>query len=189
MREGHDATSTEMARLEKLIQTTKQKDEEYKSKIKSFIEYAPFAITGNLLKETRKQIEYDFKLKETKNDQLSRNLIVKQITSDLMLMFEHSAIASKDKSDLIIKVQDVLGKYQNEVVNEDVLLSVSEIEYEEFLAVYNNITTTYKAEFEHLAEDYRKNKLILERNSRRLSNIQSKEKDELIKDIRTRKMM
>ena len=187
MREGHDATSTEMARLEKLIQTTKQKDEEYKSKIKSFIEYAPFAITGNLLKETRKQIEYDFKLKETKNDQLSRNLIVKQITSDLMLMFEHSTIASKDKSDLIIKVQDVLGKYQNEVVNEDVLLSVSEIEYEEFLAVYNNITTTYKAEFEHLAEDYRKNKLILERNSRRLSNIQSKEKDELIKDIRTRK--
>ena len=149
MREGNDATSSEIARLEKLIQTTKQKDEEYKSKLKNFIEYAPFALTGKLLKETRDQIEYDFKLKETKNDQLSRNLIVSQITSDLMLMFEHSNIASTEKSDLILKV--------------------------------------YKAEFEHLADDYRKNKLVLERNSRRLSNIHSKEKDELIKDIRSRK--
>lgn len=187
IREGNDATSTEMARLEKLIQVTKQKDEEYKSKLRDFIDYAPFAITGNLLKETCKQIEYDFKLKEAKNDQLSRNLIVSQITSDLMLMFEHSTISSTEKSDLIIKVQDVLGKYKHDVVNEDVLLSVSEQEYEEFLAIYNNLTTTYKAEFEHLADDYRKNKLVLERNSRRLSNIQSKEKDELIKDIRSRK--
>ena len=187
MREGNDATSAEMARLEKLILVTKQKDEEYKVKIKNFIDYAPFAIIGNLLKDTKEQIEYDFKLKETKNDQLSRNLIVNQITSDLMLMFEHSTIASTEKTGLILQVQEVLDKYKHEVINEDVQLSVSEQEYEEFLAVYNNLTTTYKAEFEHLAEDYRKNKLVLERNSRRLSNIQSKEKDELIKDIRSKK--
>ncbi len=187
MREGNDATSAEIARLERLIQTTKQKDEEYKSQLRNFIDYAPFAITGKLLKETREQIEYDFKLKESKNDQLSKNLVVSQITSDLMLMFEHSTIASAEKNELIIKVQDVLDKYKNEVADEEVLLSVSEQEYEEFLAVYNNLTTTYRAEFEHLADDYRKNKQILERNSRRLSNIQSKEKDELIKEIRSRK--
>ncbi len=189
MREGNDATTTEIDRLEKLIQTTKQKDEEYKHKLKSFIEYAPFAIVGSLLKDTKERIEYDFKLKETKNDQLSRNLIVNQIKSDLMLMFENSSLESAERSDLILKVQDVLDKYKHDVVNEDVLLSVTEQEYEEFLAVYNNLTTTYKAEFEHLADDYRKNKLVLERNSRRLSNIHSKEKDELIKDIRLKKNM
>ena len=187
MREGNNATSAEIERLEKLIQTTKQKGDDYKAKLKNFIEYAPFAITGKLLKETREQIEYDFRLKETKNDQLGRNLVVNQIASDLMLMFEHSDIASAEKSELIIQVQDVLDRYKHEVVKEDVLLSVSEQEYEEFIAVYNNLTTTYKAEFEHLAEDYRKNKLVWERNSRRLSNIQSKENDELIKDIRSKK--
>lgn len=187
MREGNNATSAEIVRLEKLIQTTKQKGDDYKAKLKNFIEYAPFAITGKLLKETREQIEYDFRLKETKNDQLGRNLVVNQIASDLMLMFEHSDIASAEKSELIIQVQDVLDRYKHEVVKEDVLLSISEQEYEEFIAVYNNLTTTYKAEFEHLAEDYRKNKLVWERNSRRLSNIQSKEKDELIKDIRSKK--
>ena len=187
MREGNDATSTEIARIEKLIETTKQKDEEYKHQLRQFIEYAPFAITGKLFKDTRDQIEYDFKLREAKNDQLSRNLVVSQITSDLMLMFEHSTISSPEKSELILQVQDVLEKYKHDVTDENALLSVTEQDYEEFLAIYNNLTTTYKSEFEHLAEDYKKNKLVLERNSRRLSNIQSKEKDELIKSIRTQK--
>lgn len=187
MREGNDATSTEIARIEKLIQITKQKDEDYKHQLKQFLDYAPFAIMGKLLKDTREQIDYDYKLKETKNDQLSRNFIVSQITSDLMLMLENSTISTDEKSKLILQVQDVLDKYKHEVVNEEVLLSVSEQDYEEIVATFNNLTTTYKAEFEHLAEDYRKNKLILERNSRRLSNIQSKEKDELIKNIRTKK--
>ncbi len=187
MREGNDATSAEIARIEKLIETTKQKDEEYKRQLRRFIDYAPFAITGKLFKETRNQIEYDFKLREAKNDQLSRNLVVSQITSDLMLMFEHSTISSPEKSELIIQVQDVLEKYKHEVSDENVLLSVSEQDYEEFLSIYTNLTTTYKSEFEHLAEDYKKNKLVLERNSRRLSNIQSKEKDELIKFIRAKK--
>lgn len=187
MREGNDATSSEIARLEDVIRAAKQKDEEYKHQLKNFIEYAPFAITGHLLKETLEQIEYDYKLKETKNDQQSRNLIVSQITSDLMLMFEHSTISSKDKTNLINQVQDVLDNYKLKVVNKDVLLAVSEQEYEEFLAVYNNLTTTYKTEFEHLTDDYQKNKLVLERNSRKLSNIQSKEKDELIKKIRSNK--
>ena len=187
MREGNDATSAEIARIEKLIETTKQRDEEYKHQLRQFIEYAPFAVTGQLFKDTRDQIEYDFKLREAKNDQLSRNLVVSQITSDLMLMFDHSTISSPEKSELIIQVQDVLDKYKHEVTDENVLLSVSEQDYEEFLAIYNNLTTTYKSEFEHLAEDYRKNKLVLERNSRRLSNIHSKEKDELIKSIRAQK--
>ncbi len=187
MREGNDATSAEIARIEKLIETTKQKDEEYKRQLRQFIDYAPFAITGKLFKDTRDQIEYDFKLREAKNDQLSRNLVVSQITSDLMLMFEHSTISSPEKSELILQVQDVLEKYKHNVTDENVLLSVSEQDYEEFLAIYNTLTTTYKSEFEHLAEDYKKNKLVLERNSRRLSNIQSKEKDELIKSIRAQK--
>lgn len=187
MREGNDATSTEIARIEKLIEATKQKDEEYKHQLRQFIDYAPFAITGKLFKDTRDQIEYDFKLREAKNDQLSRNLVVSQITSDLMLMFEHTTISTPEKSELIMQVQDVLEKYKHEVTEENVLLSVSEQDYEEFLAIYNNLTTTYRSEFEHLAEDYKKNKLVLERNSRRLLNIQSKEKDELIKSIRAQK--
>lgn len=56
IREGNDATSAEIARIEKLIEATKQKDEEYKHQLRQFIDYAPFAITGKLFKDTRDQI-------------------------------------------------------------------------------------------------------------------------------------
>ena len=85
------------------------------------------------------------------------------------------------------EIQKILEKYKGTTVLKNVLLSMSEEDYDEFVAVYNNITTTYKTEFERLADDYRKNKQLLERNSRRLSNINSKENDEIIKKIRAEK--
>lgn len=187
MREGNNATTKEIKHLEELILITKEKNEEYKKKLRSFLEFAPFAITGKLLKETKDQLEADYKKREANNNQLSRNLIVSDITADLLLMLEKSDIPSELSLHLQQQIQDVLEKYKSHVTNDDVQLIMSENDFEEFMAVYTNITTTFRSEFEHLAEDYKKNKQILERNSRRLSNIQSKENDEVIKDIRKKK--
>lgn len=187
MREGNNATTLEIKRIESIIASTKQKDEEYKKQLKTFIEYAPFAISGKLLRATHNQLEHDYKLNEDKNLQLSKNLIVSDITSDLLLMLSKVALPQETSLALQQKMQSILNKYKGDVSIEETLLPLQEHDYEEFMAVYNNVTTTYKAEFEHLADDYRKNKQILERNSRRLSNINSKENDELIKQIRCKK--
>lgn len=187
MREGNNATTQEIERTSKVIATAKQKDEEFKKQIRQFIDYAPFAICGNLLKETKLQLDADTKLKEENNLQLSKNLVVADITADLLLMLERVPMNTETSSTLQDEIQNILQKYKGEVHYSDALLSMSEKDYEEFVAVYNNIITTYKAEFEHLADDYRKNKQVLERNSRRLSNIHSKENDELIKEIRLKK--
>ena len=187
MREGNNATTKEIKHLEELILVTKEKNEDYKKKLRSFLEFAPFAITGKLLKETKDQLEADYKKREANNNQLSRNLIVSDITADLLLMLEKSEIPSELSLHLQQQIQDILDKYKSQVTDDDVQLIMTENDFEEFMAVYSNITTTYRSEFEHLAEDYKKNKQILERNSRRLSNIQSKENDEVIKDIRKKK--
>lgn len=187
MREGNNTTTLEIQRVESVIASAKQKDEEYKKKLKTFIDFAPFAISGKLFQETRNQLEHDFKLNEDKNLQLSKNLVVSDITSDLLLMLSKVAIPQETSFALQQEIQSILDKYKGDVSEEQTLLPLLEHDYEEFMAVYNNVTTTYKAEFEHLADDYRKNKQILERNSRRLSNINSKESDELIKNIRSKK--
>ena len=187
MREGNNATTLEIQRIESIIVSAKQKDEEYKKQLKTFIEYAPFAISGKLLQATHDQLEHDFKLNEDKNLQLSKNLIVSDITSDLLLMLSKTALPQETSLTLQREIQSILDKYKGSISEEETLLPLQEHDYEEFMAVYNNVTTTYKAEFEHLADDYRKNKLFLERNSRRLSNINSKESDELIKQIRSKK--
>lgn len=187
MREGNNATTLEIQRIESVIVTAKQKDEEYKKQLRTFIEYAPFAISGKLFHATHDQLAHDFKLNEDKNVQLSKNLIVSDITSDLLLMISKIEMPIETSLSLQKEIQSILDKYKGDISEEEPLLSLQDNDYEEFMAVYNNVTTTYKAEFEHLADDYRKNKQSLERNSRRLSNIHSKESDELIKQIRSKK--
>ena len=187
MREGNNATTLEIQRVESVIVSAKQKDEEYKKQLKTFIDYAPFAISGKLFKATRDQLEHDFKLNEDKNLQLNKNLVVSDITSDLLLMLSKITLPQETSLTLQQEIQSILDKYKGDVSGEEPLLLLQEQDFEEFIAVYNNVTTTYKAEFEHLSDDYTKNKQILERNSRRLSNINNKESDELIKKIRCKK--
>lgn len=85
------------------------------------------------------------------------------------------------------QVDGILSKYVGVESSDEQLLSLSDAEYKEFIAVYTNVTTTYKAEFAHLTDDYKKNKQILERASRRIANMQSNENDSVIKSIRAKK--
>lgn len=187
VREGNNTTREEINKLEGVIKVTKQKDEEYKNQLKRFLEYAPLAIAGNLLCQTKQQVEHDFQLKNANNNQLSRNVIVADISKDLQSMLTNLSMGKASTEKLRKEIQKVLDKYIDSSNLSEIQISLTDDEYEEFLAVYNHITTTYRLEFERLSDDYKKNKQVLERNSRKLSNIQGNENDELIKIIRTQK--
>ncbi len=187
MREGQSTTVSEIARLESLIAILKTKDEEYKKTLRVFLDYAPIAITGSLLNETKEQLEADYKKRKIANHQHSRNLIVSEISSEVLQLLEKLPIDNKLSTQFKEGIDGIVAKYCEEVSSDETLLVLSESDYEEFMAIYGNITTTYKSEFARLADDYRKNKQVLERNSRRLSNINSKESDELIRRLRAEK--
>ena len=85
VREGNNTTREEINKLESVIMVTKQKDEEYKGQLKRFLEYAPLAIAGNLLFQAKQQVEHDSQLKNANNNQLSRNVIVADISKDMGL--------------------------------------------------------------------------------------------------------
>ncbi len=187
VREGNNTTREEINKLESVIKVTKQKDEEYKGQLKRFLEYAPLAIAGNLLSQTKKQVEHDFQLKSANNNQLNRNVIVSEISKDMQLMLKGLSFEKETNDKLKKEIQKVLNKYIDSNNLSDVQISLTDEEYEEFVSVYNHITTTYRLEFERLSDDYRKNKQVLERNSRKLSNIHGNENDELIKNIRAQK--
>lgn len=187
MREGNGTTIQEIKKIEDVIGLTKKKNEEYKKQLKQFIDYAPFAIAGTLFKDTKVELEKDYMQNKANVNLLSTNSIVSNITSDLLVMVNGISMDADVSLQLQQQIQNILSKYRKEASDEQPLLTMNDEDYEEFMAIYSYVTTTYKIEFEHLADDYKKNKLILERNSRRLSNIQSKEKDELIKEVRKAK--
>lgn len=187
IREGNNATIQEIERLQSVLDVTKEKDNEYKSLLKNFLEYAPLAMVGRLLMQTKDVVTKDYNISKISAELNNRNLIISDITSDLLLLIQNADISNEQKFTLLEKTRGVLNKYQSELSDETTLTSLSHEDYNEFLSVFSFIVSTYRSEFERLAEDYKKNKQILERTSRRLSNIQSKENDALIKNIRAEK--
>ena len=187
LREGNGTTAQEYERLQILLDVVKNKDISYKEQLKEYLDYAPLAIVGKLLTSAKIQIESDYKLKVSNTDLISRNIIVSDITSDLLSLIHKSNIAESQKREMLEQVQTVLKKYKGEVSTAVALTSLSEEDYNEFLSIYSYINSTYRLVFERLAEDYKKNKQVLERTSRKISTIQSKEGDELIKKLRNEK--
>ena len=187
MREGNGMTIEELKRQEALLSTTKKRDDEYKQRLKVFLEYAPFAISGKLLHDTKKQLEHDFNLLQSQNDVRNQNLLLQKISNDLTQTIKDLSITVKSKNSINDSIKQIVLKYQNQQINDTSILNVNKEVFDEFMAVYSNITTTYKVEFEHLTDSYRKNKQILNNAARKISNMQNNEQDSIIKNIRKQK--
>ncbi len=187
LREGNGTTLEELNRQEDLLATTRKKDTNYKLQLKQFLEYAPFAISGKLFQKTKMQLEQDFNIQQSQSGIRNQNFILGSINIEMQEAFNKIEISTKDKKQLVDSFQNIISKYQNQSTDETPMLKVSKEDFNEFLAVYSNISTTYRIEFEHLADDYRKNKQVMERTARNISNMHNKENDNVIKSIRKQK--
>ena len=187
LREGNNMTMEELKRLESIVKTTREKDLEYKNQLKAYLEYAPFAICGGLLKAAKDQVEQDFQVGQSKVNAQNQNALLLNISNDLSTAIDSLTEGNLWTVQLKKQIDSILGKYVQTEVSGKQLLNISDADYKEFMSVYVNVTSTYKSEFARLAEDYKKNKQILERSARKISSMQTNESDSLIKSIRVQK--
>ena len=187
LREGNNMTMEELKRLESIVKTTREKDLEYKNQLKAYLEYAPFAICGGLLKAAKDQVEQDFQVGQSKVNAQNQNALLLNISNDLSTAIDSLTEGNLWAVQLKKQIDSILGKYVQTEVSGKQLLNISDADYKEFMSVYVNVTSTYKSEFARLAEDYKKNKQILERSARKISSMQTNESDSLIKSIRVQK--
>jgi DNA sulfur modification protein DndD len=186
IREGNGMTIEELNRQQNLLTTTKKRDEEYKQHLKLFLDYAP-AISGKLLQQTKTQLEHDFNIQQSQSDVRNQNFLLLNIKTEMQQAFENITVSQTGRKQLIDSFDKIISKYQNHATDETPLLNINKEDLDEFLAVYSNITSTYRVEFEHLADDYRKNKQFMSNAARKIANMQSNESDTLIKNIRKQK--
>ena len=186
-REGSSVKTEEMNRVKAVIETCKKNDFEMKNRLKQFIDYAPFAIAGNAFLKGFELAKLDYNATCSHNAFVAQNLVLDSISKDVEILLSSLPVGVKDKKTAEEKLIKILDKYRGNQIDRDVQMSLSEDDFAEIESVYNSITSTYRIEFETLAEAYRKNKVALERNVRRLANMQSKECDEVVKTIRAKK--
>lgn len=187
LREGNNMTMEELKRLESIVKTTREKDQEYKNQLKAYLEYAPFAICGGLLKAAKDQVEQDYQVGQSKVNAQNQNALLLNISNDLSSAIDNLTDGNLWAVQLKEQIDSILGKYVQTEVSGKQLLNISDADYKEFMSVYVNVTSTYKSEFTRLAEDYKKNKQILERSARKIASMQTNESDSLIKSIRIQK--
>lgn len=187
LREGNSTSLNELNRQEAVLEATRNKDIVYKQKIKEFLDFAPFAISGKLFYKAKMQIEHDFNILQSQNTIHNQNSLLESINSEMRDAFEEAEINKNIKIKLIKSFQKIISKHQNNISDDEPLMNVTKEIFEEFNSVYSNIISTYKIEFEHLADDYKKNKQVIERTVRSISNMQAKENDNVIKNIRKQK--
>lgn len=185
LREGQGMTMDEYERQKAVLDKTREKDATIREQLRDFIELAPFAMTGNLLKRTIIEITKDYNAAKAAQNIANQNNLLQAIYDELIGKLV--PLAGTQGSKMQAAVRDVLNSFREEDQTYDPLLSVNRDEFNESQSVYANLTTTYRVEFEHLADDYKKNKQIMSRVQQKLSSMQANESDEIIKQIRAQK--
>lgn len=186
-REGNSVKTEELQRVKAVIEKCKKDDIEMKSALKQFIDYAPFAISGQLFARAYELAKADHEAIANNNTATAQNSVLDALSKEMKGLLDKMPVNKDSKKDAHTQLEAIIEKYRGRACDRDILVTLTDDEFAEVEAVYNSLTTTYRIEFEALAEAYRKNKITLERNVKRLSNIQSKESDEVIKGLRDNK--
>lgn len=186
-REGNSVKTEELQRVKAVIEKCKKDDIEMKSALKQFIDYAPFAISGQLFARAYELAKADHEAIANNNTATAQNSVLDALSKEMKGLIDKMPVNKDSKKDAHTQLEAIIEKYRGRACDRDIQVTLTDDEFAEVEAVYNSLTTTYRIEFEALAEAYRKNKITLERNVKRLSNIQSKESDEVIKGLRDNK--
>ena len=186
-REGNSVKTEELQRVKAVIEKCKKDDIEMKSALKQFIDYAPFAISGQLFARAYELAKADHEAIANNNTATAQNSALDALSKEMKGLLDKMPVNKDSKKNAHTQLEAIIEKYRGRACDRDIQVTLTDDEFAEVEAVYNSLTTTYRIEFEALAEAYRKNKITLERNVKRLSNIQSKESDEVIKGLRDNK--
>ena len=186
-REGNSVKTEELQRVKDDIEKCKKDDIEMKSALKQFIDYAPFAISGKLFARAYELAKVDHEAIANNNTATAQNSVLDALSKEMKGLLDKMPVNKDSKKDAHKQLEAIIEKYRGHACDRDIQVPLNDDEFAEVEAVYNCLTTTYRIEFETLEESYRKNKLNLERYSKRLSNIKSKESDEVVKGLRDSK--
>ena len=187
LKEGNGMSIEELNRQELLIKACVDKNIEYKKQLKLFLEYAPFAIVGHQLVKAKELINHDYQVMKSRNNAENQNVLINNISNDILELVSKLNMPKDISESLKFSTTNILKKYCTQESQEDSFIDVTKEFYNEFMSIFQNITTTYKSEFARLTDDYKKNKQIWERASRRVSNMKNNESDEVIKEYRKKK--
>lgn len=191
IREGNKISVSELLNLKALRDELKERDITFKNKLKELLDLAPFAIAGEKLVKSFKQMVEEQKHSGNNDFSSTYNDRIKKIQSDLDIKI--GQIPTLVNNEVLKKVlKDVFNDNlftldsSNSAVK--VLFDFTPSEQNEFKSIYENIKYSYSQVFKQLVKDTKNNQIFLSKTIRKITQAESNENDLLIKEIRSAKV-
>lgn len=190
IREGNSLTLEELKDLKSLKENLMKESKGIKSRLKEFLELAPFAIAGSKLMDLKSQLYKELKDSESA---ISPELLkekIKSVTNEFTSLVGKIELDKKDLKKLSKELEDSLYRNFSNEGSKDfkVLLEFSETEKNEFEAIISNLKYAYSDSFKRLIKEEKNNRITLGKVIRKISDAESKENDLLIQGIREKKV-
>lgn len=189
IRQGSPITLKKLKELKDQKNALIDQKERLQSKLKDCLDLAPFAILGNLTTQIKDQLEQE---KEQSQEQINNQFFEKRVKA---ILRKFKKIGTTNSIDLATskfyekQLKDILDSYKQEKESTSVnaLHDFSTEQYNEFNAIYKQLSTTYNNDIQYLIKELRVNKSNYTRVSNKISNAESKEKDSIVSNYRKQK--
>lgn len=190
LREGNILSVSEINTLRVEKSTLLEARKELMNDFRELFELAPFAIAGKALFEVEKQLHIEDKYRKSDID---KDMLKTRIDTIIDALKNDVSEVAKNISDEVklyyqIKIRDILNTQFAEedanLQNNERLHNFSSEEHGRFLAIASNLRTTYRERLQSLNRDLRENKAALADVSKKLTNAESIETDNLITGYR-----
>ena len=182
LREGNSMTLEGLKSQQKLLETVQQKDSEYKAKLREMLDYVPFAIAGEAFVKAKKQVDKESLILKNIVDVKAHNEVLNTLSKELLNKIKEVKLTITQEEHLNSLIQQSIQNfYKEEKMQCDKgLLSMTKEQCIDFQAIYSNLISTFKIEFERLTDDYRKNRQVMERTLRRIASANADENNSAI---------
>lgn len=191
IREGNTQGLDEITKKREQKEELRHKLEDLNKELKTYLDFSPFAIAFNKLLNVQQQLQ-----KENNNKQIIDedwvNEKLKTFSRDLDSINTINNLDSNNKKAIKSQIKKLLKKkllntedyLQN--TQSETLLDFDEKEHNEFNSIINNIKYSYSKRFKELVEKYKEVKNNYYQTSNYLMEVERKENDPVVKDIRNK---
>ncbi len=177
IREGNNITLEELKKLKSDRDILQKEGQEIKAKLKELLELAPFAIAGNKLHQTILQLEKETN-SQNKNDELI-NSQINNVQSALKSRITSEIKDENTRNEFITILEEEFLKNKQKLDNSDssILLDLESQQANAFKAIYDNLRSAYKIQFESIVQEEKNNRNSLSRVVRKIQQSESKDSD------------
>lgn len=191
IREGNSITLEQLKELKTLRDELREESVSIKSELRTHFSILPLVIAGKHLKRLKNQMLLE---KDALKNKLDEQLLIKEleaISTDLLKGIDSLNLNENIKSDLIKNIDNTLEKRKvtkTEHSDVKILLDLPEEKIRQFIALVNNIKTSFLSQLNVIIQNERNNSVALRRVINEINQAEARKDNHLAKQFRKEKI-